>query len=119
MRAASSWTSGSSASTSAAASSRMEWPSQASVRSWRSAELAVQARQAAGQRGKEIGLAVAEGHLLKQLLEGDRGLLLEADGIGQVLVADANRVDDHEARLGARVGRHGLKVGAADDPHAS
>lgn len=75
------------------------------------------ARKPPGERREHLVLGVAEGHGLHELLEADGGLLLHGAGVGLVLLADADGIDDDEVVLGRGVGRDALQVVGLDDTH--
>jgi hypothetical protein len=54
--------------------------------------------QAAGDAGDDVVFGVAEGDGLQQALEADVGLFLHGTGVGLVLLAHADGVDDDEVR---------------------
>ncbi len=54
-----------------------------------------------------------------QLLEADGGLVLHRAGVGLVLLADADGIDDDEVVLGLGVGGDALQVVGLDDAHAA
>ena len=76
------------------------------------------AGQAAGDGGEHGLFGVAEADGLQQLFEGDRRLLLHGLGVGLVLLADADGIDDDEVVLGLGVRGDCLEVVVLDDPHA-
>ena len=77
------------------------------------------AGEAAGDAGEHVFLGVAQRDGLEQLVEGDAGLLLHRPGVGLVLLADADGIDDDEVVFGRGVGRDGLEVVRLDDADAA
>ena len=75
--------------------------------------------QAAGDAGDDVIFGVAEGDGLQQALEADAGLFLHGAGVGLVLLAHADGVDDDEVVLGLGVGGDGLEVVGRDHAHAA
>ncbi len=63
--------------------------------------------QAAGDAGDDVVFGVAEGDGLQQALEADAELFLHGAGVGFVLLAHADGVDDDEVVLGLGVGGDG------------
>ena len=83
------------------------------------ADAVFHAGEAAGERGEHVVFGVAEGDGLHELFEADGGLLLHGAGVGLVLLADADGIDDDEVVLGLGVGGDALQVVGLDDAHAA
>src|SRR5262249_39690704 len=69
------------------------------IRELRRAELALQPREAAGERGQRVRVDATLGDVFEDLLEGRRGLAMQSVRGGLVLLTHAHRVDDDEAIL--------------------
>ena len=76
--------------------------------------------QPARQRGQQVVIHRAHRDRLQQAFQRDGALALHRAGVDQLLLGDAHRVHDHEARL-AGVGRggDGLEIGLGDDARAA
>lgn len=55
---------------------------------------------------------------MKQLLKGNTGLLLHRSGVGLVLLANADGIDDDEVVFGRGIGRDGFQIIRLDDADA-
>ena len=75
-------------------------------------QFAVQTREAAGEGGEGVFVALAEGDAEQELIEADGGLAFQRAGVGLVALADADGIDDDEVGLGVGVcAGDGLQVG--------
>ena len=83
------------------------------------AHAVLHAGQAAGEGGEHVLVGVAEADGLQQLLEADCRFLLHGPGVGLVLLAHADGIDDDEVVLGFGVRGDRLQVVGLDDPHAA
>ena len=112
-RAASTCRSGSRVARSPAAIAPRVWPPAASARACAVgvAELAVQPGQAAASDERTSGSVLPKATAWSSFSNATVGFLLQRLRVGQVLLADADAVDDDEVGLALGVGRDGLEVG--------
>ena len=83
-------------------------------------EFAVEPREARGERGERVFIAVPEGDAEQQLLERHGGLAVERAGFGLVALAHADGIDDDEVGLGAGVfAGDGLQIGGREHAGAA
>ncbi len=83
------------------------------------ADAFVQAAQARGEGGGEVGVCGAYGHGLEELFRGYGGLAFEWLGLGLVAFEDADGVDEDEVGLGLGVGGDGVEGGLVYDAGAA
>ena len=81
-------------------------------------EALLQTNQPSGEAFEHFRFTIAESDGVEQLVESHRALFLQRAGVGQVLLADADGVDDHEAVLALDAGIDLLHLGFGNHPHA-
>ena len=81
-------------------------------------EALLQSHEPSGEAFEHFRFAIAEGDGVEQLVERHRALFLQRAGVGQVLFAHADGVDDHEAVLALDAGIDLLHLGFGDHAHA-